>query len=1069
MIKLNCDKKLCNNLFFCRNTMMSALSARKGEKGELGSAQFWFIIILIPFFLILTATPAFPQPELANGYAIHHFTDENGLPQNSIADLLFDKNGYLWLASQVGLVRFNGNTFDLYYPDDKPVMESDIAYLATDDQGAIYFQTQDHNLYRYAGNNSHLVKAVNTAALKGPFLINASRQFFDFTGFLRNAATSQDADRRRQIFRQLFDHNEDFFAAGPDRVYIVYRDSLFFYNGKDLLPLTGRAGPAVKYLQLDHKFYVLQGFNVTAVYENGRRTYGGSPITGNLHGPPVSYSLFSRGNMTHLLAGHVLYRVQPAEDGRLRTDSIANLDFIPNISAVEYNAGLDLLLIATPTEGFYFLRRNNFNINGWPAGLRQALARHPFGPLVLRQHAEILTDWFAFRPDGWFQPAKDTPAIWQRCLYLDKHDQLWGAVFDTPRRLTPDLKPAAVFPALDANIIDYQEDSAGQLYCLTERSLWRSGPDGFHRLYTKPPDQPANESFSPAGFHRFWLATDDGLILYDEVSGSATPVPELKGKQTRAIHICGDGSILVGTYGQGYFYCYHGHWLQMPVDKNNFLVTAHCFLEDRHSTIWISSNKGLFKVPKADIDAYAAGATNQLYYYYYGRQDGLLTNEFNGGFQSSGVITPEGFVSLLSMKGMVCFYTDSLQTDFPHSAIDMTHAEIDNEPVERSDTIRTAAGYNNMSVEISCPYMGDRNNLYLEYNLKGLNEEWKEVPPDGVVSLSRLAPATYNLRVRKVNGFGKDNYKYRNWTIIVPPHFYKTTAFLLGLAAIVLILGIALFQNRLKLAEKKREVRKNQETLSETVTQLRDTVARLQESEQALVKTSAQREKLISLVIHDLRSPLRFLTMLAADLHDNQPGLSAAETKERAWLVKKGALDIYNFSQDFLLWITSQKDNFSISSRLFPVRPLLREIYDFFREQVQQRGNQLSYEVDEQLQLYSDPHVLITILRNLVDNANKYTSQGSIRIVATRQGTNVLIGISDTGQGMSPRQIAAFLGEDNLENVSSGSQLGHKFIFDLTRRLKGVLSVESQENMGTTISLLLPGGHPPGNTGAPST
>ncbi len=61
-------------------------------------------------------------------------------------------------------------------------------------------------------------------------------------------------------------------------------------------------------------------------------------------------------------------------------------------------------------------------------------------------------------------------------------------------------------------------------------------------------------------------------------------------------------------------------------------------------------------------------------------------------------------------------------------------------------------------------------------------------------------------------------------------------------------------------------------------------------------KTSAQREKLISLVIHDLRSPLRFLTTLAGDLHDNKPELSPAEMKERAWLVKKGAQDIYNFS-----------------------------------------------------------------------------------------------------------------------------------------------------------------------------
>jgi hypothetical protein len=694
-------------------------------------------IILILYLLTLTATPVFPQPELANGYAIQHFTDENGLPQNSINDLLFDRSGYLWLASQVGLIRFNGNAFDLYYPADKPEMESNITYLATDDQGAIYFQTDDHNLYRYAANNSHRVNALNTAALRKPTLINASRQFFDFSPFLHSAVSGPETGRRSQIFRHLFDHNEDFFVAGPGRVYLIYQDSLFFYNGRDLIPLTGRNSSTTKFLLLDDRFYSLEGYNITAVYEDGRRTFGGSPIMGSLHDPaaslqdpatslhgsPASYLLFSRGNLTHLLANHQLYRVRPAENGRLQADFIANLNFIPNISAVEYNAGLDLLLIATPTEGFYFLRRNNFGINGWPAALQQALIRHPFGPLVLRDNTEILTDWFAFRPNGWFKLAKDTGTFWQRCLYLDRHDQLWGAVFDRPRRLTPDLTPVLVLPALDANIVDYQEDSAGQLYCLTERSLYRMEPRGFHRVYTLPADQSMNESFSPAGFHRFWMATNTGLVLYDELTGEARWVPELKGMQTRTIHICRDGSILVGTYGQGYFYCYHGRWHPMPPDKSNFLVTANWFLEDRHSMIWISSNKGLFKVPKADMDAYVGGSASQLYYYYYGRQDGLPTNEFNGGFRSSGVITPEGFVSLLSMKGTICFYTDSLQTDFPAAAIDMTHIEIDNQPVQLSDTLRTAAGYNNMSVEISCPYMGDRNNLYLEYNLKGLNEE----------------------------------------------------------------------------------------------------------------------------------------------------------------------------------------------------------------------------------------------------------------------------------------------------------------------------------------------------------
>src|SRR3984957_6648844 len=129
-----------------------------------------FIRYLICIALFFHATSALTQPGSANGYSVQHFTDENGLPQNSINDLLFDRNGYLWLASQVGLGRFNGNAFALYSPADKPEMQSNVTYLATDDQGAIYFQTDDQNLYRYAANNSHRVNALNTAALKKPTL-----------------------------------------------------------------------------------------------------------------------------------------------------------------------------------------------------------------------------------------------------------------------------------------------------------------------------------------------------------------------------------------------------------------------------------------------------------------------------------------------------------------------------------------------------------------------------------------------------------------------------------------------------------------------------------------------------------------------------------------------------------------------------------------------------------------------------------------------------------------------------------------------------------------------------------
>ena len=241
-----------------------------------------------------------------------------------------------------------------------------------------------------------------------------------------------------------------------------------------------------------------------------------------------------------------------------------------------------------------------------------------------------------------------------------------------------------------------------------------------------------------------------------------------------------------------------------------------------------------------------------------------------------------------------------------------------------------------------------------------------------------------------------------------------------------------------------------------TVARLEETVSKLQLSEQALVKTSRQREKLISLVIHDLRSPLRFLTMLSTDLHDNQAALSAAELKDRTWWIKKGTLDIYHFSEDFLLWVTSQKDNFKLTKQLFSILPLLREIHDFYLDQVLQKGNRIEHGADEDLQIYSDPHLLITIIRNLTDNANKYTDHGTIRIAAEKTVQGWLITVADTGRGMSAHQVEAFLGQGTLDNVKSGSQLGHKFVYDLTQRLDGTLTVESVPGKGTTVSLHIP-------------
>jgi len=311
-----------------------------------------FITFLVFTVLSLSVTPALSQSDPLNGYSVQHFTDENGLPQNSINDLLFDKNGCLWLGSQVGLVRFNGSSFKLYYPDDKPAMESNVISLGKNDSGYIYFQTEDRNLYCYPGNNSHLLSPVNTAVLKRPYLLNARKQFVDFTHFLSDGP-SGEKEERRLIFRDLFDHNGNFYAIDSTHLYLIHNDSLFYFDGRHLQRSTGRmVDPThLQYLLSGRKLYLLHKDSIMAVYENGQKVGGTEAIGGDLLADAATlrqsnnkFHLYSCNKVNHLLAGKKLYRITAAPNGGLYTEFLIDLDFVTNISAVEYNASLEGVL-----------------------------------------------------------------------------------------------------------------------------------------------------------------------------------------------------------------------------------------------------------------------------------------------------------------------------------------------------------------------------------------------------------------------------------------------------------------------------------------------------------------------------------------------------------------------------------------------------------------------------------------------------------------------------------------------------------------------------------------------------
>jgi hypothetical protein len=148
------------------------------------------------------------------------------------------------------------------------------------------------------------------------------------------------------------------------------------------------------------------------------------------------------------------------------------------------------------------------------------------------------------------------------------------------------------------------------------------------------------------------IATCSGLLRFDTQTKRLDTVLSIPGICVRALWKY-KGYLFIGTYGKGIYLWKNGLLKPIPVDKNNYLLYAHCFMADKPGFCWISSNRGLFRArPEDMINAFEKG-TPAIYYHYYGKNDGMDITELNGGCTPCALALNDSILSFPSMDGLV--------------------------------------------------------------------------------------------------------------------------------------------------------------------------------------------------------------------------------------------------------------------------------------------------------------------------------------------------------------------------------------------------------------------------------
>lgn len=234
----------------------------------------------------------------------------------------------------------------------------------------------------------------------------------------------------------------------------------------------------------------------------------------------------------------------------------------------------------------------------------------------------------------------------------------------------------------------------------------------------------------------------------------------------------------------------------------------------------------------------------------------------------------------------------------------------------------------------------------------------------------------------------------------------------------------------------------------------------IQQDKIKLEELNLTQNKLFSIIAHDLRNPFNNILGLSELLLEKDTEKSEAE--EYIELINLTAKNTLNLLDNLLNWAKSQTGELSFVPKKINLSKIIYETIGLTKSLAKSKNISLNTSPINDIELYTDRNILSTIFRNLISNAIKFTNQGGyINILATTNGHQIEISISDNGVGMSeetilkifdPSTTMTSLGTDN----EGGSGLGLVLCREFVKKLGGHLWVESEEGQGSNFKFTLP-------------
>ena len=721
-----------------------------------------------------------PHAQFRNSdqFTLRFWNTQHGLPQNCVNDIVQSDDGHLWLATQNGLARFDGTEFTNYDALNTPelgcnrisrllVASNGDLWIGTTRNGVVRLRDGEFSSFRWRSNapgpiNTMAEDRNGTLWFGGDTLCK-----FDGRQFER---VECEENRSLQQIHSLHpdDSGESVWAATEQGLFQVQgkratavldergqpiRDAcrLIFRDGSGLLTVLGTRQWIVK------RDGQVRELAAPPAWRNGILATADDPNTGIWAGG--KNGLYHRGPS-----------ISPAKK---KQKGLERFEIPGNGNSVQIKSLLadrdGNIWAGTRLLGLVRLTQNQFRLIRMPSP-----KRHRWSMPFLSPHDEI---WLAF-PESVYcwsggkwqkHPGVATPdEIRRTCTTEDGafwvahkkghlscfHEESW-------RHYRHDL----------GRIEGLMPRRAGGLWLVSQEGLSRFDGNRFETVSTHATLRSATDpvSFCESDSGELWIGTSESVGRLRDGKWEAVQIqPGTTAGEVRSLHLDGDGVLWIATYGGGLLRWENGSLAQFTTSNGLPDNSLGRILQDGPGNLWINSNRGVIRLSREELNAFAKGDSESYY------ASLLPTPEGNG---ISGGYLGNGRLWFPTVNGLVTIDPSRYRRTATRPHVSLEQVLVNDEARNIRGPLRMLRGDGDLEFRFTSPCMNQPDRTRYRYRLEGYDRKWINAGSRRAAFYTGVPTGTYRFRVTACNANGIWSEHEAELSLVLQPAFYQTRWF----------------------------------------------------------------------------------------------------------------------------------------------------------------------------------------------------------------------------------------------------------------------------------------------------